>query len=69
MRHKLGVEFAACFTFFSSALPLPLRQLLLVSIFSISILLYRFRFFARSNGTKSGPFVVVIIMVDLVATN
>lgn len=67
MRHKLGVEFAACFTFFSSALPLPLPPL--VSIFSISILLYRFRFFARSNGTKSGPFVVVIIMVDLVATN
>lgn len=62
MRHKLGVEFAACFTFFSFLLSF------FYIFFSISIDSIFFFAFAR-NGTEFGPFVVVIIMVDLVATN
>lgn len=65
MRHKLGVEFAACFTFFSFLLSF---FYIIFFCFSISIDSIFFRSFAW-NGTQFGPFVVVIIMVDLVATN
>jgi len=62
VRHKLGVEFAACFSFscFSFFFPSAFHFFSFLRFFFI---FYYFFFFGF------GPFVVVIIMVDLVATN